>query len=339
MLHFQHILNPYFYRLSFWAVLLCFAGFISPDTLQAKDNQLSSATKENTEISIDKKVIVVTGRVSGGFMTGKANELVYWPAGTTSKLSQLTWTTKNVLMIGGGITVQSFGRLKLNADFTTKATEGSNALDDYDWLWSTSDWSDRSHHDDVSLTTGRMFDINVEYTFFQRPEVMLSGIIGYKQDEWAWEARGGDYLYSVNSFRDTAGFFTPGVLGITYEQSLSVPYIGIGFQANMNPILLSGRLIGSVLASASDNDQHHLRSLSYDRDFDRGNMFGFTFNCTYKFTNHLALMGSFQFNKYFTTRGDTTITNLSTGTVTKYDDIAGMDNQTGLFLLSFLYTF
>ena len=42
-----------------------------------------------TEITINKDIVIVTARISAGLLTGQANELVYWPAGSDNKLSQL----------------------------------------------------------------------------------------------------------------------------------------------------------------------------------------------------------------------------------------------------------
>lgn len=339
MLQPQHINTKFVFRFAVFTFLCCFFSLTTVHPVQAKDDIYSNVPQENTEINISEKVVIVTGRISAGYLTGKANELVYWPAGSSTKLSQLTWTLDNVFMVGGGISVQPLEWLKFNADVFVKANDGSGEMDDYDWLYTTSEWSDWSHHDDVELTKGSMFDINAEFIFFQRREATLSGIIGYKRDNWEWEGRGGDVVYSTYSFRDTTGYFPDDLLVITYEQTFNVPYIGIGFQADLDPVYLSGRLIGSTLFSATAKDHHHLRNLYFEDEFENGNMVGLDIGGTYKFTDHLALMAKYHFYKYFTTDGDTTITNQSTGAKTVYNDIAGINNQVNLFSLSLIYMF
>ncbi len=339
MLHHLHIDKQSTLRVIIATLLSMFVSLCSIHTTQASDKTNASDLQETKADIINDDVAKVSAHLSTGFLTGKANELVFRPAGSNNKLSHLTWTLKNVFMIGGGIAVQPSDWLKIKGDLFVKASEGSNDMDDYDWLYSTDDWSHWSHHEDVKLTKGNIFDINAELTFYQHEQATLSAIIGFRHDNWEWEARGGEFTYSRDSFRDTSGTFTPGELGITYEQTFDVPYIGIGFQADLDALNLSGRLIGSFLSTASDKDHHHLRNLYYEREYDLGTMVGFDIAGAYKFTDHLALTAKFTFNKYFETDGDMIITNLTTGNKTLIRDNSGIDNQTNLFFISLVYTF
>ena len=110
-------------------------------------------------------------------------------------------------MVGAGVTIQPVEWLKINGDIFFNANSGSNELDDYDWRYTTSLWSDWSHHDDVELTKGTMFDVNAEFIFFRNQNTAISAIVGYKQDNWEWEARGGEFIYSIGGFRNTSGTF------------------------------------------------------------------------------------------------------------------------------------
>jgi len=311
---------------------------ISTPAIQANDTVFSNLPDKKTEISINKKVVVVTGRISAGYLIGEADELVYWPAGSDTQLSELNWTMENVFMVGAGITIQPSSWLKFNADISVAANEGSNEMDDFDWMYTTTDWSHWSHHTDVDLTKGSIFDINAELTFFRYHETSFSGLLGYKRDNWEWEARGGEYIYSVNGFRDSIGSFEDD-LGITYEQTFDVPYMGLAFQADLSPVFLSGRFIASTFYSATGKDTHHLRDLYFEDEFNNGTMISFDLASAYHFTDHIALMGKYQFTKYYTAHGDTTTTDYSTGEVTVTNGIAGIGNQTSLFSLSFLYMF
>lgn len=320
--------------------VLCFTSclIIHTNIAQAQNNIASNAPGKQKEATINEGGIV-SGRISAGLLSAQAHEIVYWPAGSKDKLSELTWTTTGLFMISGGISLHPVDWFKLNADIQFKAGSGSNEMDDYDWAYVGREWSDWSHHSDVEVTEGRIFDINTEFIFYQQQKIAVSCLLGYRQDNWEWEARGGKFVYSVDSFRDYRGLFTPGELGITYEQTFDVPYLGVGFQVDLDPVRLNGRLIGSFLSSASDKDHHHIRNLYYERDFDYGNMISLDINGSYFFTNNLALMARFQFCNYFRTEGDTTITNLSTGTKTVYNDIAGIDNQTSMFSLGLVFSF
>ena len=340
MLAIQSMSKTFFFRLTVITFLSCFASLLSYHEVTAEEKQTGPNLHPTTKvIASNKKHSVITARISAGYLSGEVNEIVYLPGGGDTKLSQLTWSMGNIYMISGGITIEPTDWLKVNTDFGVKANSGSNEMDDYDWLFQSSDWSDWSHHDDVELTKGSMLDINAEFTFTQQQTTTLSAIIGYKRDNWEWEARGGDFIYSFDNFRDTSGSFTPGLLTATYEQTIHVPYIGIGFQTNMAPAYLSGRLTGSFLATTTDNDHHHLRNLYYEREFEPGGMIGIDLASTYKFTDNLAIIGKYQFCNYFKTRGDTTITDLDTGIRYHFGDIAGTDNQVNIFSLSLAYTF
>jgi len=333
----KSVTQPSRCRWSFVCFLLSF--FLIAGSSSASMTADAVPGQSKTEITINKDIVIVTARISAGLLTGQANELVYWPAGSDNKLSQLIWSIQNVLMVGAGVTIQPVEWLKINGDIFFNANSGSNELDDYDWRYTTSLWSDWSHHDDVELTKGTMFDVNAEFIFFRNQNTAISAIVGYKQDNWEWEARGGEFIYSIGGFRNTSGTFMDGVLGITYEQTFQVPYLGIGFEIDIEPVTLDGRIAASFLSMASDTDHHHVRDLVYERDFDLGTMFSLNFGATYTFTKHIALGGRFQLTKYFTTTGDTTITRQTTGEQTVYNDIAGIDNEISMFLLSLIFMF
>ncbi len=337
----QHNVQPPLVQHVIVGLVLCcfFVLFSAPYSSAASPTISADVRQTNAEITISEDIVIVTGRVSAGFLNGQANELVYWPSGSSTKISQLIWSFNNVLMIGGGITIQPARWLKFNGDVFLNGSGGSNDLVDYDWRYTTTAWSDRSNHDDVELTSGIMFDINAEFIFFQKEKSSLSAILGYKQDSWEWEARGGEFIYSIGGFRNSIGTFSDGLLGVTYEQTFQTPYVGLGFQFDLDPMVLDGRFCFSAFSSASDTDHHHLRNLVYEREFDPATMIYFNFGATYKFTKHFALAGRFQLTKYFTTRGDTTVTRETTGQKTTHNDIAGIDNDTSMFMLSLLFMF
>jgi plasminogen activator len=297
----------------------------------------SNSGQKKASINTNDAEGMVSGGISLGYLNGKAKETVYMDTGSNEKLSELDWRLEQVLMLGAGVSVKPLSWLRFNADLWFKVNDGSGSMDDNDWLLYTDDWSHWSHSN-VTVTKGILFDINTELTFLKIDESSFFAILGYKHDNWEWESKGGYGIYSVYSFRDYS-FNLPDGKGITYEQTFDVPYLGIGFRANIDPITVSGRLFGSTLVTGSDKDQHHLRNLEFKEEFTSGKMYGLDLACTYNFTPHLATTAAFQYQKFDNTRADTTIKDLDTGAQWSSKDDSGIGNTTSMVSLSLVYTF
>ncbi len=294
----------------------------------------------STTTTINDSAGFVSGRISLGTINGEAKERVYDTPGTGSKISELTWELSNVAMLGAGLSVKPLRWLKFNADIWVKVSDGSGAMDDYDWPAGGSEWNQWSHHNDLTVDTGFILDVNAEMTVFRHNQTSVFGIIGFKHDDWAWTARGGKYIYSVYTFRDTVGTIPEGVAAISYEQWFDTPYIGLGFQTDLTPVTLTGRLIGSTLVTSRDRDQHHLTHTLYEDDFNSGSMLSCDLAGTYHYTERLSFSASFHFQHYYEVKGPTTMTNQTTHAVVLFaGDAASTEHQSALFSLSLLYSF
>ena len=304
--------------------------------VQASDpiKRTSDTTTEETIVNVNDRVIV-TARVSVGVLNGEALETVY-RAGTGAKLSEITWSFDNNIMLGTGISIDLNHWLKLNGDIWFKITE-SSAMDDYDWFVENGDWS---HHDNVDLSSGSMFDINAEISFYQPQNFTFFGIVGLKKDNWAWDAKGGSYIYSVNGFRNTTGTFPNDQSVISYEQEFTVPYFGIGFSTGTENLFFSARLIGSPFVDASADDTHHLRNLQFKDEFSSGTMIAVGLTGAYNFTESFSANVAFQYQNYSEIKGYTIVTNTVTGQSNRTaDDTAGISQSSSLLSLGVRYTF
>ncbi len=294
----------------------------------------------STTLNIHKPVII-SGRLGVGYLTGQSYENVY-DTDTGRKVSELDWDLSSVFMLNGGVSVQPFSWLKLNGDVWVKINDGSGDMVDYDWLVEgLDDWTHRSYSTDVDLNTGYMIDVNAEFPVLNLQGTNISGFVGYKYDNWEWEARGGTYIYSTYYLRDTIGSFPENEKGITYEQWFHVPYIGIGFNTELTRAFLSGRIIFSPFVQAGDEDHHHMRNLLFEEDFDNGTMIGIDFSGGYHITEQFSLLGSYHYQKYNEVKGDTTITDLTTGRQLAYipGDAAGAEHYSHLFSITAMYSF
>lgn len=293
-----------------------------------------------TSIRIQRDVVEVSAHMGAGYLNGDATELVY-DADSGRKLSELQWELKNVYMLnlGGAIAPRSW--LTLSADFWINLNKGDGTMDDYDFLADNySGYTHWSHHDDTDLTRGFMLDLNAAFTFYSFGETSFNGIVGYKYDNWEWESRGGTYVYSNTFLFDTVGSFTPGEKVITYNHWFHVPYVGLGFESSAGRVFFKGRVIASPFVTAEDEDIHHLRNLRFEEDFDTSSMYGVDLAIGYEITPNFALTGAFKYQKYEEAKGDTTITDLTTGQQYHYPgDAAGTDHTSSMISVGLEYRF
>lgn len=301
----------------------------------------ASSTEKSMEksstITVNDDVMLVAGRLSLGVLNGEVNEIVYNPV-TGRKVSHLDWQIDNTVMVGAGLSVTPSSWIKLNVDLAFSVSDGSGSMDDYDWVVPGLDWTDWSSHDDMTVDQIWKLDLNAEFPLYEQPSMKITGILGFKREEYEFSASGGNFIYSVNGFRDTIGSFQDGLLAISYEQVYTTPYIGIGFSADMQPLTFSGRVIGSALVNLEATDTHHLRNLEFEDDFETGTMFGIDLALAYSYSHNLQFMFGFQYLNYDEVKGSTQLKDLSTGEVSLVGgDAAGSDNSSGLIMLALVY--
>ncbi len=288
-------------------------------------------------MTVSSTVFPVTGRLSLGLLNGEANEIVYNPS-TGAEVSHLEWQIDNVAMVGAGISFTPASWLKINTDIWVNISDGSGSMDDYDWSASNLPWTDWSHHDDMTVDQVFLFDLNAEVPLLKRPVGTVYGIMGVKRDNFEMSASGGDYIYSNTGFRDTTGSFPDNLQVISYEQTYTVPYLGVGFQADYNPLSFTGRIIGSGLVDLETKDNHYLRNLVFEDDFETGTMLALDLGFTYSFSDRLRFMGGFHYQYYDEVKGSTTVTDTSTGETFIYSgDTAGADNSSSIFMATIVY--
>jgi plasminogen activator len=296
-------------------------------------------TEATAEISSEQAGIAFTGRVGVGYLTGEAHELVYWPHRGGHKASELTWDIDSLYMVGLGATIQARQWLNINIDTWFNIGDGSGYMEDYDWATPGMDWTDQSTHDNTDVTKGFIIDVNAEMTAFSTNQIQLTGIVGFRRDNFEWQARGGSFVYSVNGFRDVAGTFPNDELGITYEQTFDVPYIGIGFKGDFDRIHLAAKLTGSVFVSGEAVDQHHQRNFVTTDDFSNESMIAFDVSFGYDISNSIGLEVAYAYEKYDTMKGDSVWDLNNEGVSINYNDSAGAELETSMVSMNITYSF
>jgi len=283
-----------------------------------------------------------SARVQAGYLTGTANELVYAGSYSETLISKLIWEIDSLYLAGLGCSLQ-YSFFVFHFDGWFKTADGDGTMDDYDWMIENEEWTDWSHHKDTTITKAGILDINSEIVIpgLSGQKFALSGIAGFKRENFQWQARGGSYIYTSDpdtTFRDLAGNFTPGELGITYEQTYDVPYLGIGFRGVMGPFELAGRLIGSRWAMVEAEDTHHLRDMYTIANMNRGGVFSCDLSVTYNFDQSFAVECGYQHTDYEIMRGNSEY-HFANGSIATYRNGEGADLKTSMFIIRLIYSF
>lgn len=280
--------------------------------------------------------------MGAGYMTGEATEIVYWPDVGNHKASELTWEIDELFMFGinAEAEIQSWIKVKLETWF--KVTDGEGTMDDYDWQVVGGAWTDWSHHKDTDVNEAYMLDLSSEFAFYQTENTVFSAIIGYKVDHFGWESHGGDYIYSVTGFRDTRGSFDDGQLGISYEQTYSSPYFGIGTQLIFPNFKTEVRLIYAPYVYGESTDNHYVRDLvtdvTYD-DYGEGDMVALDISGTYSLTDNVSLGIGLKYQSYSTLVGDAKWYYKRYNTIYRSNEGGGMDQTSTMFTTVLSYMF
>lgn len=283
--------------------------------------------------------VTFSATLGAGYLTGESNEMVYWPSLGNHKASELTWKTDNLYMIGLAAKLEVNSWFAIHLDGWFKATDGDGSMEDYDWTVVGSDWTNYSSHGNTDVTDGSLFDINTEVSFYTTPTWKCNAIVGYKRDDFGWEARGGEYVYSENGLRNISGVVPVNILSVSYEQTMTSFYIGTGFGLKYEKFHFTSRIIYSPFVSAEATDHHYLRNIVISDDFDDGDLIAFDIEGSYLFTEKFALELAYSYQKYDNMQGDSKWYYNDFGAVINYPNGGGMDQQSSMLSMSLQYTF
>lgn len=275
-----------------------------------------------------------TAYISIGQANVEANELVYCQpisgCPIDHKLSQLIWDTSNVTVLVAGLNVSFDKSYSMNIEGKIGVTDGKGVMDDYDWQYIGLDWSDWSHHEDTTLTKLAGLDVNLDFNLFGKKKTKLSLLVGYRKDTWAWESRGGTYIYSTipTDYRDLSGSFTPGQPVISYEQHFTMPYLGLKFETMFNKWKFNVQYDYSNQVDVSATDNHHLRNLIFIDDFEKGTMSAYKMGIGYQITRNFDVYLRYDVQDYEEVRGSTIYVDSNTGAIIGgCVNCAGADNS------------
>ncbi len=220
----------------------------------------------DSDMVYEKKVdgkYPMTFSISTGLLNGKSEEYLYTDAfGGTSKVSKLTWDIKNVMMVGGEASVGLTERLSFNFGGWINTTDGSGSMDNYDWYNGDDEpWTDKSDHG-TDVDRALMLDANFDIILYQKENFKVSGIIGFRHDQFKYSAYSGDGLYSYvpGDKSQNAEFY-----GNTnsYKQELYAPYIGLDMGYQKEKWQVKSYIKVTPYAWGKAEDTHHKPAAKY----------------------------------------------------------------------------
>lgn len=282
-------------------------------------------------------------RAGAGYLTGSATEKQYGSINTNT-WEDLDWEIDNLYMTGLGFSLQKQW-VAIHSDIWISTIDGEGAMDSiglnsYTYAaYPAATEYDTSHHNDTDVSEGIIFDINCELLIpqFSTSNFTLGVILGYKYENYNWEAHGG-----TATIGGITSQFADGRNIVSYEQTFKTPYIGLGLRTSIENFELSGRVFGSTLVSGDSLDEHHDIIYRYEGDMNYGNMIAFDISATYSFTKQIALQLGYNYTCYDSLRGSVTITTIdgSNNTIaTRYEDNGSMELDTSMASLSLIYKF
>jgi plasminogen activator len=289
--------------------------------------------KDGPEAYWEKSWLSVSASI--GIMNGEANEYVFDPAANGRTVSRLIWKFDNDVVLNGGLAFRPWHWLTLGAMGRIKLTD-SSTMDDFDYNIAGCPPAAgggtlcHSHHDNTLLRKADMLDLYAAGTFYRTHGWSFSALLGYRWEDYKWQAYGGTANYGV---------LPPG-LGITYEQWWEAPYIGLQAKGEWGNWSLGGRVIGSWWVDSHDRDNHHLRTILFTDQFGRSDMIGVNIKAGFKIHPNATITVGYDYQDWGLAKGPTTATDYTTNVTTVFPgNAAGADNHNHTVSIGLKYKF
>lgn len=315
---------------------LLLAIFASCSVNASTDNHWTHFTPSNISMSLS----------SGILNGGKARELVYVQ---DYKVSQLDWEMKNSPIVKADLSWKFLPWLSFNAKGWSTISSNKTTMDDYDWLDEENsnlitDWS---HHPSTKLKYANEFDLNFQGNFLNYKNTKVSGVVGYQENRFSWNASGGYFNYSdkdedgnyiPDSAQEIQGEFEPGESLIGYQQKFSVPYFGLAGQYVYKDFEFNSLVKYSPWAKAKDYDIHYEREFISENKAKNTDYYGVMINAGYNVNPNTKLFTEFNWNKYELVKART-VANLEDGGKGYNGALGGISNKFYTLSLGINYTF
>jgi len=159
-------------------------------------------------------------------------------------------------------------------------------------------------------------------------------LLGFKFDNWEWADHGGEYIYSRDGgWRNDSGTF-PNETGILYEQRIYIPYLGVNMGVVQGRFFANAHVKGSLWAKTKAEDQHLNRSMVFNDRIVNQAFLGTGVAMGWQVSQRWVIRMGYDFQKLFSTKGDSKGIDYSTGDTWFDPDSAGAAHESHSIFLS-----
>ncbi len=293
--------------------------------------------------------------ISTTLLNGEGKEYVYAPELDGMKISDLRWESDNVFLLSGHLTMQYKNWLTLNTGWWEKLSANTGTMTDDAWnvVEGLQDSSSPRFQTNFSesksdLTEGSAYDIHgrLNVMKFQQNHLHVGAIIGYKKEEWEWEASDG-YWISIEELVETnpisiVGTGTAGEfegVSIRYKQETTIPYIGISIDFTGQHVNLEAHALYSDRVEMKATDDHLEQNLRTVDSLEDGEYWSVGLNHTWKMSPKLSLVAVVEYEEIRTIKGEAKWTFYDDDIEKVVDNGAGAGYHTTAVTFSMVYVF
>lgn len=263
-------------------------------------------------------------QVSTALLNGGGREFVYVPEYDGFKISDLRWEAANVWLAGVTASGQYSDWITVNAGYWTKLTASLGTHTDDDWNAAAGFEGPEPHmqthysEGDSIVEKAAIFDINASLRVATLSQfgVSFRTFLGYKTQTWKWKEEDSYGIYFeelydgyYNETGDPVGIGT-GVIwrssetGITYEQQMKLPYLGIGAAYLHTPVSVEAYALYSSWGNIDAIDHHLARNLRTDDSFTGAVYWMLGLTARWQIAPRVTLVGSVETEELPNVTGD-----------------------------------
>ena len=208
-------------------------------------------------------------------------------------LSELEWPL-DIWLARLDATINIGSSWRINGVIKKNISDPDDNMKDSDWIIAPSSL-DVYSESNISDFDALIWDVDVEWVFFERPSWNVFAGVGYQYQDFEYD---GALIHQYSpSGAFNAEAFGDGSVGITYDVSYKMPYFLIGTDFQITPnFIVTGSFSYSPWVDAEDEDNHLLRNIVAKGDMD-GYAYMVDIAGTYYFTTAWFLEAGFHYTK------------------------------------------
>lgn len=272
-------------------------GFLSTGSAFATDTPAphpETTSTLNNNIGLDLAFGV---EAMGGDTTYEIGGPVTYANGSSENahfpISKLEWPL-DIWLARLDATINTGSSWRINGVIKKNISDPDDPMKDSDWLTAPSSL-DIYSESNISDFDALIWDVDIEWMFFERPSWNLFAGVGYQYQNFEYDSAL-IHQYSPSGAYD-AEVFGDGSVSITYDMTYEMPYFLIGTDFQITPnFIVSGSFSYSPWVDAEDEDHHLSRNRVTKGDMD-GYAYMIDISGTYDFATSWFLTAGLHYTK------------------------------------------